>query len=464
MSDKHSREQIQSERVQDLNDKDVQEGEYVLYWLQSSQRSEYNHALEYAALKANELKKPLLVAFGLMDDYPEARLRHYHFMVEGLQDVARALEKRKIKFVLQRGAPAEVAIKLSKDAALVVCDRDYLRLQREWREHVAGEAPCKVVQVETNVVVPVELASSKKEHAARTLRPRLSKHLDKFLVSLDEVKLKTAALSLEVDGEDLSDLDKLLKKLKLEPKPPPVKLFKGGTEAAKKVLHDFLENDFADYTDTRNQPQTSHVSHMSKYLHYGQISPIYIALEMQKAKASQKNKDSYLEELIIRRELPMNFVFYEPDYDKYSALPDWAQKTLAEHQDDKRNPEYTRQELEAAQTDDPYWNAAMNEMKHTGYMHNYMRMYWGKKILEWSSSPKYAFETTLYLNNKYFLDGRDANSFANVAWVFGQHDRGWTERAVFGKVRYMSAGGLERKADPDAYVEKVEELIEEAQS
>ena len=463
MSDKQ-REQIQSERVQELNDKSVQDGEYVLYWLQSSQRSEYNHALEYAALKANELKKPLLVAFGLMDDYPEASLRHYHFMVEGLQDVARALEKRKIKFVLQRGAPAEVAVKLSQDAALVVCDRDYLRLQRGWRERVAEKAPYKVVQVETDVVVPVELASSKKEYAARTLRPRLSKHLDKFLVELDEVKLKTDSLSLDIDGEDLSDLDKLLKKLKLEPDPPPVKLFKGGTEAAKKVLHDFLENDFADYTGTRNQPQTSHVSHMSKYLHYGQISPVYIALEVKKANASQKNKDSYLEELIIRRELPMNFVFYEPDYDKYRALPEWAQKTLAEHRDDKRKPEYTRQELEAAETDDPYWNAAMNEMKYTGYMHNYMRMYWGKKILEWSSSPEYAFETTLYLNNKYFLDGRDANSFANVAWVFGQHDRGWTERAVFGKVRYMSAGGLKRKADPEGYVKKVEKLVEEARA
>ena len=463
MSEQKVKEQIQSERVAELNDKEIREGEYVLYWLQSSQRAEYNHALEYAALKANELEKPLLVAFGLMDDYPEASLRHYHFMLQGLQDVAQALEKRNIKFVLQRSAPDEVALTLAKDAALLVCDRDYLRLQRAWRERVAEEAPCRVVQVETNVVVPVELASGKKEHAARTLRPRLSKHLDRFLVPLGEVKLKTNSLPLDVDGEDISDVDKFLGKLKLEQDPPPVKLFKGGTEAAKKTLSDFLKEDFSNYTDTRNQPQTSHVSHMSKYLHYGQISPVYIALEVEAAKASKKNVDSYLEELIIRRELPMNFVFYEPDYDKYSTLPEWARKTLAEHKDDARDPGYTREELEAAETDDPYWNAAMNEMKHTGYMHNYMRMYWGKKVLEWSSSPEYAFETTLYLNNKYFLDGRDANSFANVAWVFGQHDRGWTERAVFGKVRYMSAGGLERKADPEAYVEKVTGLIEEAE-
>ena len=154
----------------------------------------------------------------------------------------------------------------------------------------------------------------------------------------------------------------------------------------------------------------------------------------------------------------MNFVFYQPDYDQYRALPEWARTTLAEHADDPRDPLYSRDELEDADTADPYWNASMREMKHIGYMHNHMRMYWGKKILEWSGTPQHAYATVLYLNNKYFIDGRDANSFANVAWVFGQHDRGWTEREVFGKVRYMNAAGLERKAKPKEYVAKVEQL------
>ena len=157
----------------------------------------------------------------------------------------------------------------------------------------------------------------------------------------------------------------------------------------------------------------------------------------------------------------MNFCHYTPDYDEFSNLPDWAKETLKEHASDEREYLYTREQLENAETHDEYWNAAMNEMRHTGYMHNYMRMYWGKKILEWSQTPEEAYETTLYLNNKYFVDGRDPNSYANVAWVFGQHDRGWQERAVFGKVRYMSAGGLERKAKPEEYVEKVQRLIEE---
>lgn len=201
---------------------------------------------------------------------------------------------------------------------------------------------------------------------------------------------------------------------------------------------------------------------MSKYLHFGQISPVYIALEIQDANASRKNTDSYLEELIVRRELPINFVYYTPDYDSFSCLPGWARDTLKEHEDDQHEYVYARQQLEDAETHDEYWNAAMREMRYTGYMHNYMRMYWGKKILEWSNTPEYAFRTALYLNNKYFLDGRDSNSFANVAWIFGVHDRGWTERQVYGKVRYMSAGGLERKAKPQKYVEKVNGLVRKA--
>lgn len=452
---------IQDERVQDLNDGEPGDGRYVLYWMQQSQRAELNHALEYAVHRANELGLPLLVAFGLMDDYPEASARHYHFMLQGLADVERALDERGIAFVVQRGHPAEVALALADDAALLVCDRGYLRHQRQWRATVAEQAPCPVVQVESDVVVPVELVSDKKEFAARTIRPKITRHLDRFLVGLRATTLKNRTRP-RVSGEDLSDVDALLDRLKVDTSVPPVPLFTGGTTAAKKVLTAFLADSFGTYSENRNQPQTSDVSHMSKYLHYGQLSPVHIALEAKK-KDGGVNLDDFLEELIIRRELPMNYVYYEPHYDTYAALPDFARKTLAEHADDQRDPTYTRGELEKADTHDEYWNAAMRELAHTGYMHNYMRMYWGKKILEWSTSPEAAYRTTLYLNNKYFLDGRDANSYANVAWIFGQHDRGWTERPVFGKVRYMSAGGLERKADPKAYIEKVDALVAEVE-
>ena len=452
---------IQRERVLNLNEADVREGDYVLYWMQSSQRAEQNHALEYAVQRANHLDQRLLVVFGLTDDYPEANLRHYTFMLEGLKDVQEALEKRGIKMVVREGTPEEVALDAGKDASLVVTDRGYLRPQKQWREKVAGEAGCLMTQVESDVVVPVELASDKQEHAARTLRPGIEEYLDDFLVGLTPTKVSKQSLNMKAEGLDLSDIEKALDGMELDRSVGALShLYRGGTSEAKKVFRRFLKDSFEAYTEHRNQPQTDDVSHMSKYLHFGQISPIWLTLEARNAGTKKDNIEAFVEELVVRRELSMNFVFYTPDYDSYANLPDWAKKTLEEHKNDGRKHTYTRKQLESAETHDEYWNAAMNEMVHTGYMHNYMRMYWGKKILEWSNTPEHAYRTTLYLNNKYFLDGRDPNSFANVAWVFGQHDRGWTERKVCGKVRYMSAGGLERKAKPEQYVEKVKKWIE----
>jgi deoxyribodipyrimidine photo-lyase len=198
---------------------------------------------------------------------------------------------------------------------------------------------------------------------------------------------------------------------------------------------------------------------MSPYLHFGQISPLYIALQIRKARGINKaNKEAYLEELIVRRELSMNYCYYNPEYDSYSGLPDWAKKTLKAHRGDKREYVYSIEDLEDAQTHDPYWNAAQREMVLTGKMHNYMRMYWGKKLIEWSATPEQAFKCALYLNNRYELDGRDPNSFTGVAWCFGKHDRPWSERPIFGSVRYMNAAGLERKFDMEAYIRKIENL------
>jgi deoxyribodipyrimidine photo-lyase len=452
---------IQVERIQNLNEADVREGGYVLYWMQASQRAEQNHALEYAVRRANDLDQRLLVVFGLTDDYPEANLRHYTFMLEGLKDAQEAIEKRGIEMVVREGSPEEVALEAGKDASLIVTDRGYMRPQKKWREKVAREADCLVTQVESDVVVPVELASGKQEHAARTLRPKIQEYLEDFLVALRPTKVEKWSKNMQEDGLDLSDVEKVLDGMDLDRSVGALShLYKGGNSEAKKIFRRFLIQGLGDYDANRNQPQTDYVSHMSKYLHFGHVSPIWLVLQAREASAKQNNIESFVEELVVRRELSMNFVFYNNDYDSYSNLPAWARKTLEEHKGDEREYTYTRKQLESAGTHDEYWNAAMNEMVHTGYMHNYMRMYWGKKILEWSNTPEHAYRTTLYLNNKYFLDGRDPNSFANVAWVFGQHDRGWTEREVYGKVRYMSAGGLERKAKPEQYVEKIEKRIE----
>ncbi|UCD81148.1 MAG: deoxyribodipyrimidine photo-lyase [Desulfobacterales bacterium] len=452
---------IQKSRIQLLNDADIAKGKYTLYWMQQSQRADYNHALEYAIQQANRLGQGVLVAFGLMDDYPEANLRHYTFMLEGLKETQSALARRGIKLVIQKGAPAEVALKIGRNASVIVCDCGYLRHQKAWREQVAQQAACRVVQVESDAIVPLRVVSNKAEYAARTIRPKIHRHLTDYLTDFKHATVKKSSLNLSIKGIDLKNIDAVLQKMKIDHGVPPVtKIFKGGSSRARQIFKSFLHQRLARYVDNRNQPQTDDISHMSPYLHFGQISALYLALQIQQADSRlQAAKESFLEEMIVRRELAMNFVNYTPDYDSYKCLPNWARQTLAEHEKDPREYVYTRQQLENAQTHDEYWNAAMREMKYTGFMHNYMRMYWGKKILEWSNTPEHAFRTTLAINNKYFLDGRDANSYTGVAWVFGVHDRAWFERPIFGKIRYMAASGLERKCDIQGYVKKVDALI-----
>jgi deoxyribodipyrimidine photo-lyase len=451
---------VQQTRIQPLNNLKICKGDYVLYWMQQSQRAEYNHALEYAVELANAFDQGILVAFGLMDDYPEANLRHYTFMLEGLRETQGALAQKGIKMVIQRGSPPDVATALGRKASAIVCDRGYLSHQKDWRTRVARSAACRVVQVESDVVVPVEVVSPKAEYAARTIRPKINKHLNDYLVSFKSSAVKKASLGLKINSLDLTDINAVLKKLSIDRSIAPVtQFFKGGASWGKKRLAEFIKKRFHHYVENRNQPQTDDISHMSPYLHFGQLSPLYIAMQIKAGGSRLKEaRESYLEELIVRRELAMNFVNYTANYHSFNCLPQWAQKTLKQHQKDKREYVYTRRQLENAKTHDEYWNAAMREMKITGFMHNYMRMYWGKKILEWSNTPEHAFRTTLAINNKYFLDGRDPNSYTGVAWIFGVHDRAWFERPIFGKIRYMAASGLERKCDILGYVKKVDRL------
>jgi deoxyribodipyrimidine photo-lyase len=453
---------VEAERIKILSDSATRDGDYVLYWMQQSQRAEFNPALEFSIARANECGKRLLVAFGLTDSYPEANERHYRFLLEGLQETQAAIERRGIRFVIRRGSPDEVAIAAGRHAAEVICDCGYLRHQKQWRQAVAEALRCRVWQVEADVVVPVETASNKREFAARTLRPKLSKLRDRFLTELRPTPLDKDSLNLPADRIELDDLDALLARLSLDRSVRGVsERFAGGTSQAKARLKSFLADDLSKY-DQRNHPDHPRVSELGPYLHFGQISPVAVALQVEQSRGhARPQKEAFLEELIVRRELAINFVHYTRDYDAYACLPDWACQTLAEHKHDRREYRYSAAELESGQTHDLAWNAAMLEMRHTGYLHNHIRMYWGKKILEWSNTPQHAFRTALALNNKYFLDGRDANSFANVAWIFGLHDRPFAERDIFGKVRYMSADGLRRKFDVDAWIEQVRHKTED---
>lgn len=450
---------IHPERVQALNDMPNVRGRYVLYWMQQSQRAACNHALQYAVRRADELGLPVVVGFGITQRYPEANERHYAFMLEGLRETGKALAERGIQLVVRKQPPVDAALELASDAAEVIVDRGYLRFQKEWRRRVADRAGRRVVRVESDVVVPVETASGKQEYAARTIRPRIHEQLDRFLVPLEETNPARDSLDVEFDGEDLADIRSLLDELRLNRDAPPVSHFRGGTAEAERLLAEFIDSKLDRYADGRNEPAADCVSHMSPYLHFGQISPLRVALAVDDARdKGADNVEAYLEELIVRRELSMNYCHYCTDYDAPDGLPEWARQTLAEHADDRRKHTYTMDELERGKTHDPWWNAAQREMVLRGKMHNYMRMYWGKKILEWVPDPRGAFRVALTLNNRYELDGRDGNSFTGVAWCFGKHDRAWSERPVFGKVRYMSAAGLERKFDMEAYVRRVDAL------
>lgn len=456
---------IESERVRYLNESPIDEdGRYVLYWMQQSQREAHNPSLEYAIRRGNELGRPVLCGFGLCADYPDANLRHFTFMLEGLKETAAALARRGIKLVGRVGSPPQVIAELARDAALVVCDRGYLRHQRSWRDELAGSCDVTVVEVEGDVVVPVETASDKQEWAARTIRGKINRHRDDFVRALRRNRPEKSSLPLHVSSEiDFGSPSAVLDDLDVDRSVAATSRFGAGTQAARRALARFLRHDLDGYADARNDPAKPQASRLSPYLHFGQISPVEITLKTGRAgSGTADDKEAFLEELIVRRELAVNFVYYCADYDKYRCLPDWALRTLEEHRDDARPATYTRQQLEDAETHDAYWNAAMQEMLKTGYMHNYMRMYWGKKVIEWTNTPEYAYSTILYLNNKYFLDGRDPNSYAGVAWLFGLHDRAWAERDVFGKVRYMSASGLESKFDIDAYVQWVDSISEGA--
>jgi deoxyribodipyrimidine photo-lyase len=455
---------IQHERVQFLNEKYPRRGRYVLYWMQQSQRAHGNHALEFAIREANGLKLPVIVGFGITQRFPEGQERHYAFMLEGLRETQAALAKRGIKLAVRLSPPPLAALDLAAGAALLVADCGYLRIQRRWRDRVAREALCRVVQVESDVVVPVETASDREEYAARTIRPKIERHLSRFLKPLAETRPKRDSLESKVAGLDVSDVDRLLKRLRVGRRALRAQGFRGGTTEARKRLAAFLKGGLKRYDEDHSDPGKGNESGLSPYLHFGHVSPLEIALAVRSARGVRRTeKDAFLEELIVRRELSMNFCRYNPSYDSLDGLPDWARGTLAKHARDRRERTYGRRALVSARTHDPYWNAAQRELLLTGKMHGYMRMYWGKKIIEWSRSPDEAFRTALALNNRYELDGRDPNSFAGVAWCFGKHDRPWKERKVFGTVRWMSDTGLKRKFDMDAYVARVDALAAEAE-
>ena len=448
---------IERDRIHRLNDAAPDpRGAYVLYWMQQAQRVHQNHALHLAVARANELSLPVLVVFGLTPDYPDANWRHFAFMLEGLVEVAQLLHDMGVAMQVRIGAPPDVALTAARKAALLVCDRGYLRHQRQWRLQVAAKAVCPVIEVESDAIIPVAAASDKAEFAARTIRGKIQRQLPAFLNPLPAIAPVTKARDLA----ERPDFGKIAERLNVDRTIHAVTpLMSGGYTQARLRLDRFVTHHLAGCEEKRSKLDIEACSRMSPYLHFGQISSLEIAMAVKQADLPPEPKAAFLEELIVRRELAVNHVWHNPRYDRYKGLPRWARRTLAAHRSDRREPTYRYDDLAEARTHDPYWNAAMKEMRHTGFMPNYMRMYWGKKILQWQSTPWQAYATALRLNNTYFLDGRDPNSYAGVGWIFGLHDRPWKERPVYGQIRYMARAGLERKFNMNAYVEAVERRV-----
>mgnify|MGYP005838901157 CR=1 FL=1 len=426
----------------------------VVYWMSRDQRAHDNWALLYAQELAVENKKPLIVVFCLVPEFLSAAIRHYGFMLSGLQEVENELVNKNIGFSLLAGMPEKEIphfIKKNKTCAMV-SDFDPLRIKRGWKQAVADTIDVPFYEVDAHNVVPCWTASLKQEFGAYTLRPKINRLLPEFLEEFPSLKKHPFADSLHLSR---TDWKKAVRTLKINKTVSEVSWIVPGEKAARTALKNFLQNRLANYDKQRNDPTHDGQSNLSPYLHFGQLSAQRVALEVLKAAVNQQDREAFLEELIVRRELSDNFCFYNENYDRFAGFPDWAQKTHEVHRKDRREYLYSREEFEQAKTHDALWNAAQVEMVEHGKMHGYMRMYWAKKILEWTSSPEEALEIAIYLNDKYELDGRDPNGYTGIAWsIGGVHDRAWFERPVFGKIRYMNYNGCTSKFNVNAYIAK----------
>jgi deoxyribodipyrimidine photo-lyase len=449
-------------RLRRLNGRPVQaRGEFVLYWMQAFRRAEDNAALAYAITRANELGVPCVVYEGLRPDYPHASDRLHRFVIEGARDTAARLAARGVAhvFFLPRSPAAAqgVVVRLASRASLVVSDDFPSFVVPLQNASVAARAPCAFVVVDDCAVVPMALLA-KAEVASRTIRPRVTRALDTWLRPIDDprpVVAPAAALTLPFDPVDLAraDLGSLVAACDIDHDVPVVEGMPGGTSAAERRLAGFVRGALSTYDVDRNDPSRSATSGLSPYLHFGMLSARRVALAAR-ASGREPALDAFLEQLLVRRGLAFNFARNHPDHAAWTALPPWAKATLDAHAHDGRYADVPLRELEEARSPDELWNAAMRELRVRGTVQPYARMLWGKLPLLWMRKPEEAHAAVVHLNDKWALDGRDPNGYANVSWCFGLHDRPWPERRVFGSVRMMTSASARRKLDFEGYISR----------
>ncbi|KAL2902254.1 Deoxyribodipyrimidine photo-lyase [Bienertia sinuspersici] len=444
----------------------------VIYWMFRDQRVSDNWALIHAVDEANKRNAPIAVAFNLFDSFKGANARQLGFMLRGLKQLQPFLfNSLHIPFFLFQGEAVETIPKFLVEcgASLLVTDFTPLREIRKFKEEICEKLGdlVSIHEVDAHNVVPVWEASSKLEYGARTIRSKINKLLPTYLIdfpTLQPPNMRWNSSPPTIHWDQLIE-DRLKKGAEV----PEIDWCEPGETAALEVLkgsqNGFLTKRLKNYATDRNIPlKPKALSGLSPYLHFGQISAQRCAFEARNVrKVAPEAVDAFVEELIVRRELADNFCYYQPHYDSLMGAWEWARKTLMDHVSDKREHLYTREQLEKAQTADPLWNASQLEVVHYGKMHGFMRMYWAKKILEWTSGPEEALATAIYLNDKYEIDGRDPSGYVGCMWsICGVHDQGWRERPVFGKIRYMNYAGCKRKFNVDGYIAYVKKLVAES--
>jgi len=441
-------------RIKKINNKiENNQGEYVFYWVINGLRIDYNFSLKFAIEKANKLQKPLLVFFGLKDGYYWSNLRHYQFLKEGLIEFLGGLKHLKIAFVVKKINDDKLIFNYAKKAVAVISDEVYLRGVKNRQEALSDKIAASFYLVENNSYYPINIILNKKASFSWQIRDKIFNFLN--LVKKDFYLEKTKINCLNFFPTlKKEDIEKEFAKLNLDKK-IYFKKFIGGEREADKILKEFIEKKLSFYKRFHSCPEKDYTSNLSSYLHFGNISPVKVVNEiLKRSSLKDENVYSFFNELLVWRELSFNFVYFDKNYYNFKSLPTWAKLTLEKHKNDKRDYLYFSQ-LEKGETHDKYWNTCQKEMVYLGKMANYMRMYWAKKVIEWTKDWKKAYSWLVKINNKYELDGRDPNGYLGVSWSFGNFDRPWRERKIFGKVRYMSSSGLERKFDIKKYVEKV---------
>ncbi len=443
---------IDPRRIHILRQAEAQPGP-VVYWMQRDQRAVDNWALLYAQEQALAMQQPLLVAFCIAPGSLGATIRQFGFMAGGLAAAARKLARYNIPFILLQGLPQDVLprLLLEQDAGMLVTDFNPLRLPMDWRKRMTERTDIPLHEVDAHNIIPCRYVSDKAEYAAFTLRKKIERLLPEFLTAFPSL-VKQPDFGEIQEGPRINWAE-VLRSMPIDREVPEVDWLVPGEIAASDAMSKFISERLQRYDPDRNAPDRKGQSDLSPYLHFGHLAPQRLALEVLESDANPASKKAFLEELIVRRELADNFCFHNPNYDRCSGFPPWAQASLNKHRTDPREYCYTLDQFEEGSTHDPLWNAAQQEMTATGKMHGYMRMYWAKKILEWTASPEEALEIAIYLNDKYELDGRDPNGYAGIAWSLGGvHDRPWSERKIFGMVRYMNFNGCKRKFNIHNYI------------